>query len=245
MCAHVCVCVCMCECVCVHVHVRVVCVCVCLCSERVHFPPKQALGQKENGREDSSDEEPVSPSSDIITNGHAMPTSNEPTSNQDTPENNQAGKQCDKEANREPLGTNKSIGTVNGEPLNVERSVESSMDIEGTVEVVTSVRVQTSNGVGDEGEGGRGGEGEEEEEKGGVRRSSAEVAIAEVKTALTVTLVRDNTVEVHDSDTESDGMCTCVCVCVCVCTCVCVCVRVHACACVCMRVHVRVYSSAV
>ena len=230
---------CACACACC------VCVCVCVCAyvqRESIFLPKQALGQKENGQEDSSDEEPVSPSSDIITNGHATPTSNEPTSNQDTPENNQAGKQCDKEANREPLGTNKSVGTVNGEPLNVERSVESSMDIEGTVEVVTSVRVQTSNGVGDEGEGGRGGEGEEEEEKkGGVRRSSAEVAIAEVKTALTVTLVRDNTVEVHDSDTESDGMCTCVCVCVCVCTCVCVCV----CACACMRVHVCVYSSAV
>ena len=74
------------------------------------------------------------------------------------------------------------------------------MNIEGKVEVVTSVKILTGNGDQGEGEGEGEEEGEELVEK--LRRSSAEVAIAEVKSAFTVTMVRDNTVEVEDSDSE-------------------------------------------
>ena len=137
------------------------------------------MGNKENGRNDSSDEEQgsdidLSKSPPPITNGHATPTSEGLPSVQDEV------------------------------PLDSERKVESSMNIEGKVEVVTSVKVQTSNGEHKEGEGE--GEGEEGGEK---TRRTSEVAIAENKSALTVTLVRDNTVDVQeDSGTDSDGKST-------------------------------------
>ena len=72
------------------------------------------------------------------------------------------------------------------------------MNIEGKVEVVTSVKVQASGSdPEEEGEGGR------DEEP--MRKTSTEVAIAEVKSALTITMIRDNTVDIPASDTESDG----------------------------------------
>ena len=73
------------------------------------------------------------------------------------------------------------------------------MDIEGKVEVGTSVKVQAcgSDQEEEEGEGGR-----DEEPK---RKTSTEVAIAEVKSALTITMIRENTVDIPASDTESDG----------------------------------------
>ena len=127
------------------------------------------------------------PTSDVISNGHASPLSDLAT-----------GEKCEPEAAKEP----------EAEQLEAERKVQSSLDIEGKVEVVTSVKVQSSSGSDGEGEG----EGERQpaESQGEkLRRESAEVAIAEVKTALTVTMVRDNTVEVPDSETDSDGMSVC------------------------------------
>ena len=164
----------------------------------------QALGHKENGEDDSSDDESSAPAEavtlsqspppfPVVANGHATPTPNETTSDRGVPESGQAGELSNGDSSQ---------------LLETEKKVESSMDLEGKVEVVTSVKVQTANGVDEEGEGERK-EGEGEKEGEGMegekkRRTSTEVAIAEASSALTVTLIRDNTVEVTDS-TDSDS----------------------------------------
>ena len=163
--------------------------------ERGSDVPPQALGSRENGRNDSSDEETSTdeppPNSDIIQNGHASPTLNGATSDQTTT-NGATSDQTEPEETKEG----------DPRPLEAEKKVESSIDIEGKVEVVTSVKV-VACGSDPEEEEEEEREGESEREEGEkLRRTSAEVAIAEVKTALTITMVRENTVP---SDTESDG----------------------------------------
>lgn len=84
------------------------------------------------------------------------------------------------------------------------------MDIEGKVEVVTSVKVQASGSDQEDAEDERRGSGEGELKKNGDEvdrsRKTSEVAISEAKTAITITMVRENTVgDIAPSDTESDG----------------------------------------
>jgi hypothetical protein len=173
----------------------------------------QALGTKENERNDSSDEETATAGDehncdDVIANGHASPTSNGTAASEQTePEETKT----DHTTGPEETKTDQSNGTAtsdqtepqetkevqsNGIELEAEKKVESSMDIEGKVEVVTSVKVQASGSDQEEEEG----EGDEVPK----RKTSTEVAIAEVKSALTITMIRENTIDVPASDTESD-----------------------------------------
>ena len=146
------------------------------------------MGQKENGRNDSSDEETgtdvplpqTTPTSDIITNGHATPT--------------------------EKGTTGTSVEDKNGEQLDTEKEITSSMNLDGTVEVVTTVKVQTRSSDEED-------EVEEKLSDSDMGDRFSEVSIAEVKTALTVTMVRENTIDVQETDSETDGVCVCVCVC--------------------------------
>ena len=196
----------------------------------------QALGTKENERNDSSDEETATAGDehncdDVIANGHASPTSNGTTASEQTepeetktdhttgPEETKTDHTTGPEETKtdhttgpEETKTDQSNGTAtsdqtepqetkevqsNGIELEAEKKVESSMDIEGKVEVVTSVKVQASGSDQEEEEG----EGDEVPK----RKTSTEVAIAEVKSALTITMIRENTIDVPASDTESDG----------------------------------------
>ena len=167
----------------------------------------QALGSRENGRNDSSDEETPAGGGDeqngVIPNGHASPT-HSGTSDQTEPQ----------ETTKEQNGTTTSDQTEpqetkeeqpNGRQLEAEKKVESSMDIEGKVEVVTSVKVQASGSDQEEEEEEEGEKREEVERQMPDRKISTEVAIAEVTSALTITMIRENTVDVPASDTESDG----------------------------------------
>ncbi|CAI8015305.1 Probable serine/threonine-protein kinase DDB_G0272282 [Geodia barretti] len=183
----------------------------------------QVLGTKENERDDSSDEETATTGGehncdDIIANGHSSPTLNgtaasEQTETEETKTDQSNGATKIIQTGPEETKKDQSNGTAtsdqtepqetkevqpNGIELEAEKKVESSMDIEGKVEVVTSVKVQAcgSDQEEEEGEGGR-----DEEPK---RKTSTEVAIAEVKSALTITMIRENTVDIPASDTESD-----------------------------------------